>query len=118
MNDFVLRIQAGPEDTFGVQCSTDAVHFSPLWSVPLSAHDGLQTRQSPELSRAEPIKYLRIIPSAGNRPHFLGGISYMLPPLQLPHWVVIPALWVFWILLIVLSSQKYIGHYARLVVPT
>lgn len=101
VSEFALEVQADFNDSYTVTVSSDGRSYEQIWSVPHGASgSGLSTRTSPRFKLPEGVRFIRVAPLEGDKLYSVAWVGLDLSSRAIPHWMLIPPIWIFWLLLV------------------
>jgi hypothetical protein len=98
LDAFSLTLQAEPNHSFRVSASSDAGSLPPLWVAPPLPGSGAVSRRSSLLRLESAVRTLHVTPLEGDGRFITAGLRIQRPPLRVPHWILVPILWLGWLL--------------------
>ena len=89
---------AEPNHSFRVSASPDAGSLPPLWVAPPLPGSGAVSRRSSLVRLESAVRALHVTPLEGDGWFITTGLRIQRPPLRVPHWILVPILWLGWLL--------------------
>jgi hypothetical protein len=118
---FSVTVQASVGHAFRIGVSEDGERYRHFWVAPglrvegerALRDKGLMSRRSPLLDEPAPVRFLRIAPGPGRGRPAIAGVRIEERARKVPHWTLVPALWVAWLALVLLRRATGTRSFAE-----